>query len=49
MTPLGDAVCFINDETGKLPLCIYDLKAALKGYSQGVFRSYVEQTDIGVT
>lgn len=49
MTPLGDAVCFINNETGQLPLCMYYLKAALKGYGQGVFRSYVEQANIGVT
>lgn len=49
MSPFGDAVCFINDETGQLPLCMYYLKAALKGYGQGVFRSYVEQANIGVT
>lgn len=49
MTPLGDAVCFIDDETGQLPLCMYYLKAALEGYCQGVFGSYIEQANIGVT
>lgn len=49
MTPLGDAMCFINDETRELPLSMDSLEAALKGFSQGVFRGYVEQADIGMT
>lgn len=49
MAPLGDAMCFINDETGQLPLCMDYMETALEGFGQSVFRSYVEQADKGMT
>lgn len=49
MTPFGDAMCFINRDTGQLALGINSLKAATEGLAERIFGGNVEEARARVT